>query len=186
MSGMDLSGIDLTTEVVRTERLVLRPFRPSDADAVFAACQDAEIQRWVPAVPAPYTHADAEHFVGVLGPAGRTAGTDLAVAIEANGEPVGSSGVHRIGQHPLGPEIGYWSKDPAPPSPRTLGPGPCTGLGAGPGCPTGAPGGRRPQRHLASGSPPGGLQPGGRAALLPRPPGRLARDAALFCRLPED
>src|SRR4051794_27410394 len=30
---VDLSGIDLTTEVVRTERLVLRPYRPDDEDA---------------------------------------------------------------------------------------------------------------------------------------------------------
>ncbi|CCH90064.1 GCN5-related N-acetyltransferase (fragment) [Modestobacter italicus] len=30
------------------------------------------------------------------------------MAIEADGRLVGSTGVHRIGQHPLGPEVGYW------------------------------------------------------------------------------
>ena len=34
---MDLSRIDLPTEVVRTPRLVLRPFRAGDAGAVFQA-----------------------------------------------------------------------------------------------------------------------------------------------------
>ena len=47
MSGMDLSGIDLTTEVVRTERLVLRPFTTDDVDAVLAGCQDPDVQRWI-------------------------------------------------------------------------------------------------------------------------------------------
>ena len=57
MTGMDLSGIDLTTEVVRTERLVLRPYRPADVEAVLAACQDPETQRWLPDLPQPYTRA---------------------------------------------------------------------------------------------------------------------------------
>ena len=43
---MDLTGIDLTTETIRTERLVLRPFREDDVPAVLAACQDPGIQRW--------------------------------------------------------------------------------------------------------------------------------------------
>ncbi|MGY2004936.1 GNAT family N-acetyltransferase [Blastococcus sp. SYSU DS1024] len=36
----------LTTETLRTERLVLRPFRTGDADAVHRASQDPETQRW--------------------------------------------------------------------------------------------------------------------------------------------
>ncbi len=105
---MDVSGIDLTTEVVRTARLVLRPYRPEDADAVFRACQDPEVQRWIPPIPVPYTRADAEAFVGEVSAAERRAGTGMDVAVEADGVLVGSSGVHRIGAHPLGPEIGYW------------------------------------------------------------------------------
>jgi hypothetical protein len=40
-------------------RVRLRPWRPDDAGAVFAACQDEEIQRWTE-VPVPYLreHAD--------------------------------------------------------------------------------------------------------------------------------
>jgi RimJ/RimL family protein N-acetyltransferase len=32
----------------------------------------------------------------------------MNVAVEADGVLAGAGGVHRIGQHPLGPEIGYW------------------------------------------------------------------------------
>lgn len=61
---MRLADVDLTTETVRTERLVLRPYRPDDADAVYRACLDPDISRWIP-LPALYTRADAEEFVGV-------------------------------------------------------------------------------------------------------------------------
>jgi RimJ/RimL family protein N-acetyltransferase len=44
--GIDVSTIDLAAEVIRTERLVLRPFRTDDVDAVHRASQDPETQRW--------------------------------------------------------------------------------------------------------------------------------------------
>jgi RimJ/RimL family protein N-acetyltransferase len=43
-------------------RVVLRPWRPDDADTVFEACQDPLIARFVP-IPQPYTREDAEAFV---------------------------------------------------------------------------------------------------------------------------
>ena len=61
--SLDLSSIDLRTEVVRTGRLLLRPFRPDDEDAVFRACQDPETQRWIGVLPVPYTRADAREYV---------------------------------------------------------------------------------------------------------------------------
>ena len=39
---LDLTDVDLNTAVVRTERLVLRPYRPADVDPVYRACQDPE------------------------------------------------------------------------------------------------------------------------------------------------
>ncbi|WP_246080650.1 GNAT family N-acetyltransferase [Modestobacter altitudinis] len=104
---MDLSGIDLTTEVVRSERLVLRPFTTDDVEAVFAGCQDPEVQRWIN-IPVPYTREHAHSYVAEEAPAERLAGTGTDLAVEADGVVVGSTGVHRIGQHPMGPEIGYW------------------------------------------------------------------------------
>jgi RimJ/RimL family protein N-acetyltransferase len=43
------------------DRLYLRPPRLGDAGQIYAACQDAEIQRWT-TVPSPYSRADAEMF----------------------------------------------------------------------------------------------------------------------------
>ena len=104
---LSLSAVDLTTEVVRTERLVLRPHRPADEDAVLAACQDPTIQRWITAVPSPYTRADARAFVREVAPADRAARRGMPVAIEVDGVLVGSSGL-QFATGRLGPEIGYW------------------------------------------------------------------------------
>ncbi|MGR6965877.1 GNAT family N-acetyltransferase [Geodermatophilus sp. URMC 61] len=108
--ALDLSGVDLSTEVVRTARLLLRPFRPDDADAVFRACQDPDNKRWLASLPEPYTRADAEEFVTGVAVRSRAEGRDLPCAVEARGELVGSCGLHHLqgGGGRLGPEIGYW------------------------------------------------------------------------------
>jgi RimJ/RimL family protein N-acetyltransferase len=41
----------------------LRPWNESDAEAVYEACQDPEIQHWIPVIPRPYTREDAVAFV---------------------------------------------------------------------------------------------------------------------------
>ena len=64
----------LTDGVVR-----LRGWRSSDADAVFAACQDPRIARFVP-IPQPYTMAIAEGYVAFAVAATAT-GPDVHLAI---------------------------------------------------------------------------------------------------------
>ena len=54
-------------------RVRLRPWRADDADAVLAACQDPEIQRWTE-VPVPYRREHAEAFVGEIAEATASAG----------------------------------------------------------------------------------------------------------------
>ncbi|WP_456599933.1 GNAT family N-acetyltransferase [Blastococcus sp. SYSU DS0616] len=104
--SLDLSAVDLPTETLRTERLVLRPFRTSDTDAVHRASQDADTQRWIPTIPVPYTPADARRFVEDVAIRERSEGTGLSVVIEADGRLAGTGGLHfRPGR--LGPEIGY-------------------------------------------------------------------------------
>jgi RimJ/RimL family protein N-acetyltransferase len=105
---LDLTAIDLTTEVVHGKRLVLRPFRPTDVDTAYRACQDIDLQRWLTALPSPYTREAAVEFVTAIAPRGREAGTDLGCAIEVDGEMVGSCGAHHLTTGRLGPEIGYW------------------------------------------------------------------------------
>jgi RimJ/RimL family protein N-acetyltransferase len=48
---------------LRSDGLVLRPWRNEDAPAVAAACRDPEIPRWIPWVPSPYTDEDARAYV---------------------------------------------------------------------------------------------------------------------------
>jgi RimJ/RimL family protein N-acetyltransferase len=67
---VDLTGIHLTTETLRTERLVLRPFREDDVAAVLAACRDPDIQHWSkdPRAPQPsHARAGALHAGRALG-----------------------------------------------------------------------------------------------------------------------
>lgn len=52
---------------LRTPRFVLSMPRAADVDAVFAACQDAELQRYT-TVPVPYERSHAEGFVLELVP----------------------------------------------------------------------------------------------------------------------
>src|SRR5262249_15137310 len=89
-------------------RLHLRQWWPSDAPAVFDACQDPEIARWTN-VPHPYGHADAEQFVGESAPAQWASGTGapFAVVDATSGGLLASVHLSRI--TPDGSaEIGFW------------------------------------------------------------------------------
>lgn len=79
----------------------LRPLQPDDAEWIYRACQDAEVQRWT-TVPRPYTHEHAESFVR------NQAGERLANAIidARSGEPAGVAGIHHITDGVA--TVGYW------------------------------------------------------------------------------
>jgi len=105
---------DFPHVALRTARLVLRPWAESDIGAITAACQDPDIQRYVP-IPAPYSRTDAEVFVREVVPQGRAAGTDVVFGVfdAESGLPVASVGLHRI-RHLVAPcggaaEVGYWA-----------------------------------------------------------------------------
>jgi len=104
LPGVDLTGVDLVTEVVRTARLVLRPPRQDDADDVVRASSDPEAQRWLP-VPVPYTRDDAVAFIAQR-TAERAEGRGLLCIVEAEGRLVGTAGLHFPGSL-LGPGVGY-------------------------------------------------------------------------------
>ncbi len=79
----------------------MRPWREGDALWVYQACQDPELQRWLPTLPSPYTHDDARAFVtngNGLGP--------YQFAITEQTKLVGSIGL-RLGKHETG-TVGYW------------------------------------------------------------------------------
>jgi RimJ/RimL family protein N-acetyltransferase len=81
--------------------VTLRGWREEDAPAVFEACQDGEILRWMPIIPRPYTMDDALAFVR----------DDIGLganqfAVTMDGQVVASVGL-RTKRFQRG-EIGYW------------------------------------------------------------------------------
>jgi RimJ/RimL family protein N-acetyltransferase len=48
---------------LRADGIVLRPWREDDLAALTAACQDAEIARWLPMVPSPYSEDDGRRYL---------------------------------------------------------------------------------------------------------------------------
>ena len=106
LAALDLTGVDLGTESVRTARLLLRPFRAEDVDAVHRASQDPETQRWITAIPVPYTREDARVFVEEVAMRERSDRLGLSVVVEDDEGFAGTAGIYlRPGR--LGPEIGY-------------------------------------------------------------------------------
>ena len=90
--------------------LLLRPWRPEDADAVYRACQDRDIQRWT-TVPRPYL---PEHALGfVTGVSARAwadgTGASFAVCDERTGELLASCGLVSIDRALDSGEVGYWT-----------------------------------------------------------------------------
>ncbi|WNI15764.1 GNAT family N-acetyltransferase [Actinacidiphila sp. ITFR-21] len=96
-----------------TDRLLLRPFEPDDADAVYKACQDPDIPRWTN-VPAPYTPQHAADFIGRTCPDGWRDDTryNFGVFTRDTGALVGSMGLVRLRRLPAPDheaELGYWT-----------------------------------------------------------------------------
>jgi uncharacterized protein YhfF len=79
----------------------LRPLQSSDAEWIYHACQDIEVQRWTK-IPRPYTREHAKSFVVDQN------GELLANAIinSRTGEPAGVSGIHHIKDGVA--TVGYW------------------------------------------------------------------------------
>ncbi|MFG2993088.1 GNAT family N-acetyltransferase [Streptomyces sp. NPDC048257] len=94
-----------------TDRLVLRPFTPSDEDEVYAAAQDPDIQRWT-LVPSPYEHEHAHAFVNEIVPNGWREETafPFAVRLGAEGPLIAAVGMHVQGRDSYASyEVGYWA-----------------------------------------------------------------------------
>jgi RimJ/RimL family protein N-acetyltransferase len=48
---------------LRTNGLILRPWKLEDVPALVEACSDPEIPRWIPMIPSPYDEEDAHSFI---------------------------------------------------------------------------------------------------------------------------
>jgi RimJ/RimL family protein N-acetyltransferase/nitrite reductase/ring-hydroxylating ferredoxin subunit len=88
--------------------VALRAFRADDAAAITAACQDREIQRWVPLLPIPYTEADARGFILMSLQAWHDGtGCEFAIVDALDGRFLGAAGLH-LGANARRHAIGYW------------------------------------------------------------------------------
>jgi RimJ/RimL family protein N-acetyltransferase len=112
--------VPLAPPDLRDGTLALRPPRPDDAAWVTAACRDPESHRWLPALPSPYTAADARRWIAqteAQWEAGR--GAPFAIMTARGDEGLGSIEL-RLLEPGLG-EVGYWV------SPEARGRGVATG-----------------------------------------------------------
>lgn len=94
---------------LRGARVVLSVTVESDAEAIYAACQDPDIPRYT-TVPSPYRRRDAEEFIGTVATAW-TQGTDRSWAIRHAEQLIGIVGLYRVGNGAA--ELGYWMAKPA-------------------------------------------------------------------------
>ncbi|MBA3364611.1 MAG: GNAT family N-acetyltransferase [Actinobacteria bacterium] len=88
----------------RGDGLVLRAFTPADAPNIAAACRDADIARFIPLIPSPYTEEDARQYVDMVSSWDAGERRAFAIADDESGELLGSIDV-RLGE--IG-SIGYW------------------------------------------------------------------------------
>jgi RimJ/RimL family protein N-acetyltransferase len=87
--------------------LTLRPWRPADADAVYRACQDPDIQRWT-TVPSPYRLEDARQFVSDA-PRKWESGDRMPFGAfdAATGDLLGAAALIRVSEAVAA--LGYWT-----------------------------------------------------------------------------
>ena len=90
-----------TLTVLETERLVLRPPRPDDAEALAHLINDRRIAINTARIPLPYNLADAQQFIAAVN---RQDG-EVAFLITFDDVLIGGCGV---AQSDSGPELGYW------------------------------------------------------------------------------
>lgn len=90
-------------------RVLLRPWAPTDAPSVAAACADADIARWT-SLPSPYTPADAREFVAEWAPGQWSSGEGAVYAVvdPVTGQLYGSCGLH-LGRDQATAHLGYWT-----------------------------------------------------------------------------
>jgi RimJ/RimL family protein N-acetyltransferase len=108
------SPVPLTPTEITAGRLHLRPWQPADADAVLAACQDPELQRWT-SVPVPYEAGHAEEYVTRISPQGWHTGTaaQFAVLDATTAALLGSTSLMSIDREAATAEVGFWCVEQA-------------------------------------------------------------------------
>jgi RimJ/RimL family protein N-acetyltransferase len=96
-------------QVIRTERLLLRPLRAGDAEPLFALFNDWEVARRLSTPPWPYTLEDAVDFIL---PRVHRKAEETNFAITLGDSLIGGIGMRMKDashlQNQRGPNLGYW------------------------------------------------------------------------------
>ena len=82
-------------DVIETDRLILRPYRTSDAGVVARSLDNINVSRWLTRVPHPYTRQDALNFFAM-----KSGSSDAIYAVCDEDELVGCVSIQS--------ELGYW------------------------------------------------------------------------------
>lgn len=101
-----MSSNHVGTASARDAVVALRPYRADDADDLVTACNDPLIQRFVPAMPSPYTRHDALAWINESAVGGHNGHTALALADPVTDRVLGGGGFRRFAE--LTGEMGYW------------------------------------------------------------------------------
>jgi len=87
--------------------ITLRELRASDAPLITIACNDPEIQRWLP-LPSPYTVEHAEWYIREFANKAQSSGRGIVFAIEVKNNFIGCIDIKRAEWLNGNCEIGYW------------------------------------------------------------------------------
>lgn len=90
---------------LRTERLLLRDFRPDDIPALVLLAGAREVAATTLRIPHPYTEEHAKQFLEMRQDA--KFGYSFAITLLGTGELCGAVGLHPDPVHPRA-ELGYW------------------------------------------------------------------------------
>lgn len=92
---------------LRTPRLLLRPWRRGDEEALVRHADNPRVSRFLrDRFPSPYTRADADSWIAHIE---RRSGPVTAFAIVATDEPIGGVGIEPLQDvYAIGAELGYW------------------------------------------------------------------------------
>ncbi|GAA2086896.1 GNAT family N-acetyltransferase [Kitasatospora saccharophila] len=96
--------------VLRTDRLLLRPFTAEDVEDTRAACSDELTQQWLP-LPRPYSTEHAASWCTDVSHRLRTSGDGVHFAITdlGSGRLLGTVGLKKTDWPARVSEVGYWS-----------------------------------------------------------------------------
>jgi RimJ/RimL family protein N-acetyltransferase len=96
----------MNSRVLTTERLVLRPYEPSDVEPLVRLAGAREVAATTLRIPHPYTEADARNFIAAC-----LASTEdearFAIILRTDGQFCGGIGLRLDGAH-YHAELGYW------------------------------------------------------------------------------